>query len=116
MGIVDNSVVLGGGGLFTDNCVLRLCVQRYFSAPSMTVCDLSGHWIVSANTVGCEPEPDPGSRLQFDCGTCAPPGTSVTEHGTAGVYIELAGVGDLMPCDVTFSSPPLARSHSSARE
>merc|ERR1711872_347127 len=35
------------------------CVFRSFSAPSMTVCDLSGHWIVSADTVGCEPEPDP---------------------------------------------------------
>jgi len=35
------------------------CVFRYFSAPSMTVCDLIGHWIVSADTVGCEPEPDP---------------------------------------------------------
>jgi len=114
--IVDNSVVLEGGGLFTENCELWLCVQMHFSAPSMTVCDLSGHWIVSANTVDCEPEPDPGSRLQLDCGTCATPGTSATEYGTAGVHIELAGVGDLMPCDVTRPSPPLARSHSSARE
>merc|ERR1719445_880715 len=46
------------------------CVFRYFSAPSMTVCDLIGHWIVSADTVGCEPESDPGSRLQFNWNLC----------------------------------------------
>ena len=27
--IVDNSAVLGGGVLFTENCELRLCVQMF---------------------------------------------------------------------------------------
>jgi len=112
--IVDNSVELEGGELFKDNCGLRLCVQIF----QCTINDC----LRPQRTLDCERRHRGlwtgtwSNRDRSSIGTSAPPGTSATEYGTAGVHIELAGVGDLMPCDVTLSSPPLARSHSSARE